>query len=148
MSDQNLVKVSPAELKARRAARSSSGPKMTKSEWIRSMPLSMTADEVMAAAEAQGAPVSRALVYTVRGGAGAKRPPGRPRKEPKAADTRGEVARPAAVAGKRPVGRPRKVAQPSGFGPREAELAAIVLDLGLERVTELLGQLRRALDRV
>lgn len=144
---QKLVKVSPAQLKAAREARGAPSGKTSKSTFIRSLPAHLSAEQVMAEGKRQGLSLSRSLVYVVRGRPAPTRGPGRPRGSKNQAPITKSVAR------SKPA-RSEGITSPavSGVTPlvhsREAQLAELVLDLGLDRVEGLLRQLRAALDRV
>ncbi len=167
---QPLVKISAADLKAAKAARTAPAPKINKSDLIRSLPTSMKASEVVAQAAKQGVKITPGLVYVVRSkkeqpsttsdgtrrrgrpsnadvlGVPVKkrrgRPPGSKNKpKPGASPAAAPITKAAASA---------KTAPSLGRGASDAErrLASVVVELGLDRVLELLDGLKRALARV
>jgi hypothetical protein len=100
--------------------------KINKSAWIRSQSASMTASEVVAKAKGQGIKLSPAFVYVVRSKKskpGAKRGPGRPRKN----------------------AAPAMAAAHSGA---EGLLKAAAAEVGLSRAMEILSEQRDAVRRV
>lgn len=161
---QTLVKISAADLKKARAARapsaSNDSESVNKSALIRSLPASLPAAEVVAQAAKQGVTITANLVYMVRG-----RGPARSSKKERSTSKRTIEAaeRPVALEPRRAAraappteprrkpGRPARTPMSPANAPlndAERRLAAFVLELGLQRVEQLLGQLRRALAQV
>ena len=100
--------------------------KVNKSAFVRSLPKSMTAKEVVAKAKAQGITISVPLVYIARAAAKkktGKRGPGRPRKN----------------------SAPATTASSSGV---EGLLRAAAAEVGLSRAMEILNEQRDAVKRV
>jgi hypothetical protein len=98
----------------------------TKAAFVRSLPASMSAAEVVAEAHKAGIKISPAHVYVIRSNANksGKKTNGRSR---------------------RPSGRPQ-----AAVGTRnglEQQLEALIMDLGFARAEELLGSIRQAVRR-
>jgi hypothetical protein len=100
-----------------RAQKQSNGTttKINKSAWIRSQPASLSANEVVSKAKAEGIALSPAQVYTARSMANRK--------------TGGRTRQPATAA--RPAGND------------EVTFRRFVLKLGLDRVEAMLAQIKR-----
>jgi hypothetical protein len=99
--------------------------KVNKSAWIRSLPASMKAKEVVAVGKAKGIKLSVGQVYVAR--ASAKKKPG-----------------------KRGPGRPRKNAAPVAAAASGVEglLRAAAAEIGLSRAIEILSEQRDAVRKV
>ncbi len=143
---QNLVKVRSSDLRKKSgSAGSAKQPSsLTKTDLIRSLPSTLSPAEIVAEAKRRGVALSANLVSLVRGrdrrNPGPPRRRGRPRKHPSPAGaSRGAPHVPTSKKARSP-GAP--------LTPRERELAAVLMEIGLDRVLELVGQLKRALDAV
>ena len=97
----------------------------TKAAFVRSLPATMSAAEVVAEAQKAGIKISAAHVYVIRSNANKsiKRENGRSR---------------------RTSGRPTAAAPRSGL---EQQLEALIMDLGFARAEQLLGSIRKAARR-
>jgi len=147
-------------LRSNAEARAHGASKPTKTDVIRSLPSTLSPIEVVEAAKKLGVTVTPNLVSLVRGrdrrNPGPPRRRGRPRKE--------EVAARAAMLAKPSMTKASQVVKISTHAPgprlhaklhathaltsKEKELAGILFEVGLDRVIELVHQLKRALDAV
>ena len=111
---------------------------VNKSAFVRGLPSTMSAAEVIAKGKAAGIKLTAAQVYTVR--ANAKRVGG---KAPKAAAAPKAAT---AAAPKKAVGRPAKAAKVSGSGDHESHFARLVLNIGLTKAEALLERVREKVN--
>jgi hypothetical protein len=165
---QTLVKIRSSELRSKKASgvaapveahlsprhvgQTHAASKPTKTDVIRSLPSTLSPIEVVEAAKKLGFTVTPNLVSLVRGrdrrNPGPPRRRGRPRKNE-------VIARAAVVTTPAPVVRfsPSRMNAKAHAGSttlttKEKELAGILFEVGLDRVIELVHQLKRALDAV
>jgi hypothetical protein len=119
----SISKGSQKTLAGRPATSTSSKSMLSKSDFIRGQPLSMSAAEVVVAAAKAGLVMTTTLVHTVRG----------------------RMRKAAATAPKKP-GRPRKTRGVAGTAAStEVTFRKMVLELGLERAKELLDEIQKKL---
>jgi hypothetical protein len=168
---QSLVKVKPSQLRGHRSAPTPARPASppaalmaiksfsktpSKSDFIRSLPRSVTAGEVVAQAKKLGLTITTAMVYSVRARPIPTRGRGRPRKSESQA-TPAQSSNGAARASAKPqkASAPAvtrrvapSVASVSSLSSDDREMARLILSVGLDRAEQLLGQLRRALNGV
>jgi hypothetical protein len=174
---QTLVKVRSSELRKKKSSAETpvaAGAKPTKTDLIRSMPSTLSPADVVEEAKKRGIALSANLVSLVRGrdrrNPGPPRRRGRPRKSAAPAThlngaaratarpaparpTLGPaVARPAvprpAMATPSKASSAKTIRHGASLTARERELASILVEIGLDRVLELVQQLKRALDAV
>src|SRR5215831_2317870 len=110
----------------KKPAQTSSKKTMTKAAFVRSLPATMSAAQVVAEAQKAGIRISPAHVYVIRSNANksAKKPNGRTKRK----------------SGRVPVG-PTASRSDAGL---EQQLEALIMDLGFARAEQLLDSIRRA----
>jgi hypothetical protein len=104
-------------------ARSGSGGGVNKSAFVRSLPASLSAAEVIARGKSKGIRLSAAQVYTIRANARRKRPKASVERSPRS-------------------NKAQLTAANIGADTREAEFIAAALDLGLTKADALIAALR------
>jgi hypothetical protein len=110
------------------SGRAPSAPRSgTKSAFVRSLPRSLSAKEVVDRAKARGMQLSVAQVYNIRSTASLKQ---------KA--TRGRPGASAVTAGRAPA--------PSSVGDSEARFRRLIIEIGLQRAKALLADVQAAFD--
>jgi hypothetical protein len=129
--------------------------KVSKSDFIRTLPRELPADQVVAKGKEAGLSFDKNYVYKTRArdakaGGGPRRGPGRPPASAKAAAAPAPrpVGRPAGRKPGRPVGRPAKAASAPAAQKGdsiESRFVTLALDLGLARAEALLQQTRTRL---
>ena len=113
----------------KKTAPTSTKKPMTKAAFVRSLPATMSAADVVAEAQRAGIKISPAHVYVIRSNANksGKKPNGRTRR----------------TSGRVPVASGTKRSE-AGL---EQQLEALIMDLGFARAEQLLGSIRRAARR-
>jgi hypothetical protein len=101
---------------------------VNKSAFVRNLPLSMSAAEVVAKGKAEGIALSDKYVYNIR------------------AKDKSRGGKPVGKPGRRP-GRPKGSGATRGAGSAEQQLVELALQIGLERTEAVLTKLRDAIRR-
>ena len=142
---QPLVKVSPADLKARKAQRTPTPKSGNRSDFIRSQPIDLPVAALIEAGKKQGLEIQAGLVYMVRGrmnGPVAKKGPGRPRKVVSAATTPALPKKAQSAAPPVAIATAAHRLSPSAI----ERLASVVLEIGVDPAIQILEDFKRRLE--